>query len=160
MRKLKRNCSNFFVALSACALFIATQAAAAPAPKARAAGTAAAAIPGAKVWRFDRTDEINGLKTQVIGHPRVVETPYGKAVQFNGVDDALVVPEHPLAGASTYTWEVIFRPDGGPFAQRFFHLQEQDPTTGQDTTNRMLFEIRVENGKWCLDSFADRKSVV
>jgi hypothetical protein len=105
-------------------------------------------------WRFDRTDLIGGQYTKVLGHPRVIETPLGKAVQFNGIDDALVIPEHPLAGASTYTWEVIFHPDGGAFAQRFFHLQEQAPATGQDTGNRMLFEIRVVNGQWCLDSFA------
>lgn len=122
------------------------------------AGTAAgqASKPAARaiVWRFNRTDRIGGNKTEVLGNPRVIETPDGKAVQFNGVDDALIIPRHPLAGASTYTWEVIFRPDGGPFAQRFFHLQEVDPATGKDTGNRMLFEVRVMNGKWCLDSFA------
>lgn len=106
------------------------------------------------VWRFDRTDRIGGDKTEVFGNPRVIETPDGRAVQFNGVDDALIIPQHPLAGASTYTWEVIFRPDGGAFAQRFFHLQEVDPATGEDTGNRMLFEVRVVNKKWCLDSFA------
>lgn len=125
-----------------------------------AAGSATKPVQRAIVWRFNRTDRIGGNKTEVLGHPRVIETPwkavqfYGKAVQFNGIDDALIIPQHPLAGASTYTWEVIFRPDGGAFAQRFFHLQEVDPATGKDTGNRMLFEIRVMNGKWCLDSFA------
>jgi hypothetical protein len=85
----------------------------------------------------------------------VIQSPYGKAVEFNGVDDALFIPVHPLAGASAYTWEVIFRPDAdGAAAQRFFHLQEQDPATGKDTMNRMLFEIRIVDGQWCLDSFA------
>lgn len=120
-----------------------------------AAGPAGKSAAGrAIVWRFDRLDKIGGLSPEVLGHPRVIETPYGKATEFNGVDDALMIPEHPLAGASDYTWEVIFRPDGGAFAQRFFHLQEQDPTTHLDTGNRMLFEIRVVNGQWCLDSFA------
>lgn len=115
-------------------------------PAAPAAGT---------IWRFDRTDSIGGHATEVLGHPKVIESPYGKAVEFNGVDDALFIPVHPLAGASTYTWEVIFRPDsGGAAEQRFFHLQEQDPATGKDTMNRMLFEIRIRNGQWCLDSFA------
>lgn len=117
-------------------------------------GQAGKPVAHSITWRFDRTDKIGGLRTEVLGHPRIIETPYGKAVQFNGIDDALMIPKHPLAGASTYTWEVIFRPDGGAFAQRFFHLQEQDPATGKDTGNRMLFEIRVMNGKWCLDSFA------
>jgi hypothetical protein len=107
------------------------------------------------VWRFDRTGSIGGHPTEILGHPHVIDSPYGKAVEFNGVDDALFVGVHPLAGTIAYTWEVIFRPDAdGAPAQRFFHLQEQDPKTGEDTNNRMLFEIRIVNGGWCLDSFA------
>jgi hypothetical protein len=109
----------------------------------------------AEVWTFDRTDSIGGHPTTVLGHPHVIDSPLGKAVEFNGIDDALFIGEHPLAAVSAYTWEVIFRPDAdGPPAQRFFHLQEQDPTTGKDTENRMLFEIRIVDGQWCLDSFA------
>lgn len=120
-----------------------------------AGARAAAQTAPETIWRFDRTDVIGGQKTEVLGHPAVIDTVYGKAVQFNGVDDGLFVPVHPLAGASTYTWEVIFRPDAdGAAAQRFFHLQEQDAATGQDTKNRMLFEIRIVDGQWCLDSFA------
>ncbi len=115
--------------------------------------------PRMQIWRLNRVDRIGGYATEVLGHPQIIETPYGKAVQFNGVDDAIFVPDHPLAGASHYTWEVIFRPDpGGAPAQRFFHLQEQDPATGQDTGNRMLFEIRIVDGQWCLDSFASSGS--
>jgi hypothetical protein len=108
-----------------------------------------------EIWRFDQTSALGGHPTTVLGHPLVIESPFGKAVEFNGVEDALFVGVHPLAGASAYTWEVIFRPDAdGPAAQRFFHLQEQDPQTGKDTNNRMLFEIRIVDGQWCLDSFA------
>jgi hypothetical protein len=111
--------------------------------------------PMEQTWHFDRLDSIGGYATQVLGHPQLIDTPAGKAIQFNGVDDGILVDDHPLAGASTYTWEAIFRPDAdGPEAQRFFHLQEQDPATGKDTMNRMLFEIRIVNGQWCLDSFA------
>jgi len=118
-------------------------------------GLAAAQAPQEQVWRFDQLDTIDGHPTHVLGHPQLIETPYGKAVQFNGVDDGLFVDNHPLAGASAYTWEVIFRPDAdGAEAQRFFHLQEQDPASGKDTNNRMLFEIRIVDGQWCLDSFA------
>ncbi len=154
MQSLKRNWLKAMVLPAACVLAMGGWSAAARAAKAHAASGGAAAVPGTKVWRFDSIHRIDGLTTQVFGHPRVIETQYGKAVAFNGVDDGLIVPEHPLAGASTYTWEVIFRPDGGAFAERFFHLQEQDPVTHRDTTNRMLFEIRVVNGQWCLDSFA------
>ena len=112
-------------------------------------------IRNSTIWRFDNIDSIGGHATHVLGHPHLIDSPYGKAVAFNGVDDALFVDVHPLAGASQYTWEVIFRPDAdGAQAQRFFHLSEIDPATGKDTNNRMLFEIRIVKGQWCLDSFA------
>jgi hypothetical protein len=107
----------------------------------------------ATVWNFDRIDSIGGHPTTVLGHPHVIDSPYGKAVEFNGVDDALFVGVHPLAHDATWTWEVIFRPDGGAVAQRFFHLQETDSKTGEDTGNRMLMEIRVAGDQWSLDSF-------
>ena len=111
--------------------------------------------PQAEVWTFDRIDQVGGHPTTVLGHPRVIDTPNGKAVEFNGVDDALFVDVHPLAGAEKFTWEVVFRPDpGGKPEQRFFHLQERDLKTGLDTATRLLFETRLIDGRWCLDSFA------
>ncbi len=106
-----------------------------------------ATAPDDELWTFDRLDRIGGHQTNVLGEPRVVETPIGKAVEFDGVDDALFVDVHPLAGAETFTWEAIFRPDGGRPAQRWFHLQEAG------TENRMLFEIRVVGDRWYLDSY-------
>ena len=120
-----------------------------------AVGGQTASDSQATIWRFDNIDSIGGYPTLVLGHPHLIDSPYGKAVAFNGVDDALFVDVHPLAGASEYTWEVIFRPDAdGAQAQRFFHLSEIDPATGKDTNNRVLFEIRIVKGQWCLDSFA------
>jgi hypothetical protein len=101
----------------------------------------------AETWAFDRLDRIGGHPTTILGSPRVVDTPLGKAIEFDGVDDALMVDVHPLAGAETFTWEAIFRPDGGRAEQRWFHLQE----SGSD--NRLLFEIRVVDGRWYLDSY-------
>ena len=69
--------------------------------------------PGPEVWIFDRIEKIGGLTTTVLGHPHVIDTPLGKAVEFNGIDDALFIGEHPLAGAETFTFEAIFRPDPG-----------------------------------------------
>lgn len=100
-----------------------------------------------EVWTFDRLDRIGGHPTTVMGAPRLIDTPLGKAIEFDGIDDALFVDVHPLAGARTFTWEAIFRPDGGEREQRWFHLQE----TGSE--NRMLFEIRVVGDRWFLDSF-------
>ena len=97
------------------------------------------------VWNFDSIAQIGGHAVTAEGHPRVIATAAGKAVEFGGVDDALFLDVHPLAGAATFTWEVIFRPDvGGAAEQRFFHFQEND------TVSRMLFEIRVSraSGHW------------
>ena len=102
------------------------------------------------IWRFDRLENIGGHTTKVEGQPRLIDTPFGKAVEFNGAGDALFIEGHPLAGAATFTWEVIFRPDSnGKPAQRFFHMQE----IGSDT--RLLFETRLVEGNWYLDSFAN-----
>jgi Concanavalin A-like lectin/glucanases superfamily len=109
----------------------------------------------AEIWMFNQTSALGGHAAEVLGHPQIIDTSIGKAVQFNGIDDALFVGVHPLAGAQTWTWEVIFRPDAdGAPAQRFFHLSVQDPTTGKDLDDRLLFEIRIVDGQWCLDSFA------
>jgi Concanavalin A-like lectin/glucanases superfamily len=105
------------------------------------------------MWTFDRLENIGGHKTTVLGQPKVIDSPAGKAVEFDGVDDALFIDNHPLAGAKTFTWEAIFRPDGGQREQRWFHLSEKDPQTGADIDNRMLFEIRVVDNQWYLDSF-------
>jgi hypothetical protein len=99
------------------------------------------------LWTFDRLDRIGGHPTTVLGNPRVIDAPVGTAIEFDGVDDAIFVDVHPLEGAEVFTWEAIFRPDGGNRAQRWFHLQE----TGSD--NRMLFEVRVVDDRWFLDSY-------
>ncbi len=119
-------------------------------------GAAAAQEAGQQsVWRLDRTDSVGGHPVKVVGHPHVVDSPLGKAIQFYG-EDGLFVDVHPLAGAETWTWEMIFRPDAdGKPEQRVFHLQAIDPATGKDVAEeRMLFEIRIVQGEWCLDSFA------
>ena len=113
----------------------------------------ARAQDGSETWRFDRLDNIGGHATAAEGGPRVIETPFGKAVEFDGVDDALFIEKHPLAGAATFTAEVIFRPDSnGKAEQRFFHMQENGSQT------RLLFETRLTGGNWYLDSFANTPS--
>jgi pimeloyl-ACP methyl ester carboxylesterase len=97
-------------------------------------------------WTFDRLDEIGGYKVSVEGNSKVIDTAVGKAIEFDGVDDGIFVEAHPLAGAKAFTWEAIVRPDGGQQEQRWFHLQESG------TENRMLFGLRMQNGKWCFDA--------
>lgn len=108
-----------------------------------------------ETWRFDETASLGGHPVQVLGHPQVISSEYGKAVAFDGVGDALLVDVHPLAAAKTWTWEMVFRPDAdGAAEQRVFNLQARDSATGADIADRMLFEIRIVKGQWCLDSFA------
>ncbi len=113
---------------------------------------------GSETWIFDRLDQLGGHATTVLGHPHVIDSPEGKAVEFNGQDDGLQLEVHPLEGAATYTWEAVFRPDGGDPEQRWFHLEE-NPATGSDADSRMLFEIRVIGDRWCLDAFNRSGSV-
>lgn len=109
--------------------------------------------PPSTLWRFDRLDRIAGVTAHAEGKPQVIATGAGPAVQFDGIGDALFIDAHPLAGATTFTAEAIFRPEGGPFEQRWLHLAEVDPKTGKDTGTRFLFEIRVVGERWYLDAF-------
>lgn len=124
---------------------------AAPLGLAACASLPAPAVPGQTVWTFDRLSAIGGEVTHVEGAPQIVASPFGPAVRFDGVDDALFIDRHPLAGAATFTFEAVFRPDGGPFEQRWFHLQSDEAPGGPGT--RIMFEIRVVEGGWYLDAF-------
>jgi hypothetical protein len=100
------------------------------------------------VWLVDNLQSLGGHPiSKVLGAPMVIDTPAGKAVEFNGVGDALFVNPQPLAGFPKFTVEVIFRPDaGGAQAQRWFHMQGP----GND---RVLFEMRIAGDNWFLVSF-------
>ena len=71
------------------------------------------------VWTFDRFEDVGGEATAPEGGPRLIDSPWGSATLFDGVDDALFIERHPLAGAQTWTIECLIRPDGGAFEQRF-----------------------------------------
>lgn len=118
--------------------------------KARASDASADPI----VWTFDRLTDIGGAATRVEGAPRIVDSPYGEAVRFDGVQDVMFIDQHPLAGAKTFTFEALFRPDGGAEAQRWFHLAEDPVVAGGTPGTRILFEIRVAGEEWWLDTFA------
>jgi hypothetical protein len=127
----------------------------------------AATDSGTTVWRFDNLKRIGGLPVAVEGDPRVQRGPNGKAVRFDGTDDSVLVEGRPLVGVERFTAEVVFRPEGGPFEQRFMHIAETDPVTGLDTApaatggdpnGRLMFEIRVEGDSWYLDTFVKSKA--
>lgn len=103
-----------------------------------------AADAAAVIWQLDDLKKIGGHATEVIGAPRVTD---GAAV-FDGAHDGVLVPAIPLAGAPQFTIEILFRPDeGGPEAQRFFHLQDT-------ATWRVMIETRLDgHGGWWLDTY-------
>ncbi len=108
------------------------------------------------VWRFGDLDSISAPLT-IEGAPERIEGPAGLpgALCFDGVDDALFIGAHPLAGAETFAFEAIFRPDGGAFEQRWLHLQSDEvvPPGATPVGTRFLFEIRVYGDRWALDTF-------
>jgi hypothetical protein len=114
---------------------------------------------GRVAWRLDNLQEIGGAQIHKEGDPKLIDTPAGSALWFDGVDDAVFVGSHPLAGAATFTIEAEFRPDGGAFEQRWLHLAEVprglDPRfdTAPPSGPRFLFEIRVVKDRWYLDAF-------
>lgn len=117
-------------------------------------------------WKFDNLDRIGGVVPKVEGHPTIVDSPVGKAVRFNGRDDALFFPDRPLVGAKTFTIEAIIHPEGGQFQQRWMHIAETDPKTGldanpsgtSDPNPRFMFELRAVSYDWYLDAFVNSKA--
>lgn len=101
------------------------------------------------VWRLDNLEKIGGHTVTVEGEPTVIDTANGKAIEFDGVDDGIFLDLHPLAGMSTFTVEIIFKPySGGAEEQRFFHMQEEP------SEERVMFETRLVDGnRWFLDTF-------
>ena len=47
------------------------------------------------VWRLDSLDRIGGHPVTIEGEPEVIDTPNGKAIEFDGVDDAIFLNVHP-----------------------------------------------------------------
>src|SRR5258708_19747664 len=89
------------------------------------------------VWKFDRLDNIGGYKTTVLGKPKVIDSPLGKAVEFDGVGDALFIDNYPLAGAKTFTFEAIFRPDPAQTTQPPFSSIHPHPTPSPPSNNQI-----------------------
>ena len=85
---------------------------------------------------------------EINGNPQIVNSPYGEAVFFNGIDDALFLREMPLNSLQEFTVEMIFKPEiNAPFEQRILHI-------GESTKDRMLLEIRAFGTNWYFDGYA------
>jgi PelA/Pel-15E family pectate lyase len=100
-------------------------------------------------WALDNLDAIGGHRVTIAGEPRVIDTPAGAAIEFDGIDDGIFLDVHPLADMTQFTAEVVFRPYAdGAAEQRFFHMQEDE------TDSRVMFETRLVDGdRWFLDTF-------
>jgi hypothetical protein len=100
-------------------------------------------------WELDSLTKIGGHAASVIGAPRVVATPVGRAIEFDGAKDGLFVDVNPLEGLDRFTVEMLFEPAAdGPPEQRVFHVEERD------SGNRALIETRMlPDRTWCLDTF-------
>lgn len=126
----------------------------------------AAASARQMVWHFDSLQHLGPFKVEVEGHPHLIASPLGSAIRFDGRHDSLLVEGRPLVGASRFTIEVVLRPDGGAFEQRFMHIASTDPATGLDSlpagthdpNARIMFELRVLGQRWYLDAFVRSKA--
>lgn len=101
------------------------------------------------VWKIDNLKKIGGNKVEVLGNPQIIKTERGKAVLFDGVDDALLINRNPLEGFHEFTVEAVFRPDaGGAAEQRWLHIEDTE-----NTESRTLLETRLVGNEWFLDTF-------
>lgn len=109
--------------------------------------TAPAPAEQATDWFVAELPQVDSL----LGAPRTIETPLGKAVRFDGTRDAFFLGDNPLRGMEELTVEVIFRQDGdAAFEQRFLHM-------GTTNGERIMFETRVKpDGTWYADNFIRR----
>jgi hypothetical protein len=99
-------------------------------------------------WKLEDINNTNAEGVTKEGDPRTVDSPYGKAVHFDGIKDGLFLNAHPLEKLTQFTVEVIFQPDAkAPPEQRFLHM-------GDARGERLLLETRVtDDDQWCLDAF-------
>jgi hypothetical protein len=103
------------------------------------------AITSAVEWELGHLNRAQGGLT-IVGNPTPVECRYGKALQFDGIGDALFFDSNPLAYLRRFTVEIIFRPDSdGTREQRFLHMGQQ--------RDRLMVETRVtKDHQWYLDA--------
>ncbi len=96
-------------------------------------------------------DVSNDVSLEVFGNPLV--TPQG--TRFNGKDDGILCHELPILSSRlsqsslSFTVEARIKPDsGGPWEQRFFHIQDSL------SDDRFLLELRMfPGGMWYADTF-------
>jgi hypothetical protein len=95
----------------------------------------------------EESDEVT-----VEGEPSLEFTAFGSSVEFNGVDERLLIDENPIFGAEEFTIEAVIYPyNSHEFAQapRFLHIESAD-----SPNRRITLELRLtEDGQWYFDAF-------
>lgn len=99
-------------------------------------------------WKLSEILEQKKFGLTTTGNPKLIDSPYGKAVRFDGIEDGIFIDTNPLIGLNSFTVEMIFYPEsGGEFEQRFLHC-------GLTQSDRLLLELRsTEDKNWYFDSF-------
>ncbi|MGK9476338.1 LamG-like jellyroll fold domain-containing protein [Melioribacter sp. OK-6-Me] len=104
------------------------------------------------VWILNNPDTVGNFKTSFLtGRPSIINTEYGDALYFDGIDDGILINNYPLCDSENFTIEVFFRPDSSSnianYEQRFLHIKNKDDF------KRILMELRLKKNKWTLDTF-------
>jgi hypothetical protein len=115
-------------------------------------GLGACSSQSSTLWRVDSLDSIGGFSAGSIGDPEIIDSPYGKAVMFDGDGDRILVDNNPLGDTTEFTIEVIFKPnDAFPnnWEPRFFHIEAPD-----NPNRRITIELRLnDSNEWYLDTY-------
>lgn len=126
-----------------------------------ALGTTGVAQARSEVWTLDNLKRIGGRPAIPSGAPKVIRWAGGRAVEFDGKQDSVLIKGRPLVGVTRFTIEVIMRVDGGQEEQKFLHIAQTDPATGldvrpvgsdHDANHRIMFELRAKPGGYFLDA--------
>ncbi|WP_018479484.1 LamG-like jellyroll fold domain-containing protein [Pontibacter roseus] len=107
----------------------------------------------AQVWHLNSLKKISGHKPLVSGEPKVIKIARReKAIEFDGLNDGLLLDVNPIAGAEAFEIEVTFKPYAAfpnNVEQRFLHIQEPD-----NPERRILIELRLnDREQWYADFF-------
>jgi hypothetical protein len=101
------------------------------------------------LWNINSITSIGGNAVSLNGSPVVISDGNTQVVEFDGIDDGMIINTNPIQGANEFTVEVIIKPyTGGNYEQRFLSIRE----TATENI-RLLMEIRVKNNGWWLDTF-------
>jgi hypothetical protein len=106
----------------------------------------------AVVWNMDNLTSIGGYTVTTYGNPKVIYTPNGNAIEFDGINSRIQVAGYPLGTATNFTIEVIFNPYNSETSvmPRILHVEE----TAMSANKRITVECRFDgNGNWYGDTF-------